>query len=154
MIFIALLSNVNAQNSAEKIIAGNPGLHIGGYGQIDFNLNTREGTIQNNGKLDVHRLVTFFGYNFNEKTSFVSEVEFEHVSEVYVEQAFLDYKIKNNLSINAGLMLIPMGIQNLYHEPATFNGVERTNVDKYIVPTTWREIGIGLSGRSIEHSIS
>lgn len=152
--FIALLSNVNAQNSAEKIVAGNPGLHIGGYAQVDFNLNTRQGTIHNNGKLDVHRLVTFFGYNFNEKASFVSEVEFEHVSEVYVEQVFLDYKIKKNLSINAGLMLIPMGIQNLYHEPASFNGVERTNVDKYIIPTTWREMGIGLSGRSIEHSIN
>jgi hypothetical protein len=151
---IALFSNVNAQNSAEKIVAGNPGLHIGGYAQVDFNLNTREGTIHNNGKLDVHRLVTFFGYNFNEKASFVSEVEFEHVSEVYVEQAFLDYKIKKNLSINAGLMLIPMGIQNLYHEPASFNGVERTNVDKYIIPTTWREMGIGFSGRSLEHSIN
>ena len=154
IMFIALLSNVNAQNSAEKIVAGNPGLHIGGYAQVDFNLNDRVGTIHNNGKLDVHRLVTFFGYNFNEKASFVSEVEFEHVSEVYVEQAFLDYKIKKNLSINAGLMLIPMGIQNLYHEPASFNGVERTNVDKYIIPTTWREMGIGLSGRSLEHSIN
>ena len=51
-------------------------------------------------------------------------------------------------------MLIPMGIQNLYHEPPTFNGVERTNVDKYIVPTTWREIGIGLNGRSIENSLN
>ena len=151
---ISLLANLNAQNSAEKIIAGNPGLHIGGYGQIDFNLNERDGTIHNNGKLDVHRLVTFFGYNFSERVSFVSELEFEHVSEVYVEQAFLDYKIKKNLSINAGLMLIPMGIQNLYHEPPTFNGVERTNVDKYIIPTTWREMGVGLSGRSLEHAIN
>ena len=151
---IVLFNGVNAQNSAEKIIAGNPGLYIGGYGQVDFNLPSRDGKIYKNGTLDVHRLVTFFGYNFNEKASFVSEIEFEHVSEVYVEQAFLDYKIKNNLSVNAGLMLIPMGIQNLYHEPATFNGVERTNVDKYIVPTTWREIGIGVSGRSIERSIN
>ena len=149
---IVLFNGVNAQNSAEKIIAGNPGLHIGGYAQVDFNLPSRVGAIHKNGTLDVHRLVTFFGYNFNEKASFVSEVEFEHVTEVYVEQAFLDYKIKNNLSVNAGLMLIPMGIQNLYHEPATFNGVERTNVDKYIVPTTWREIGIGISGRSIDYS--
>ena len=121
LLLIGLITNVNGQNSAEKIIAGNPGLHIGGYGQIDFNLKERDGTIYNNGTLDVHRLVTFLGYNFNEKTSFVSEIEFEHVSEVYVEQAFLDYKIKNNLSINAGLMLIPMGIQNLYHEPPTYN---------------------------------
>jgi hypothetical protein len=154
LLSMALIMNLSAQNSSEKIIAGNTGLHIGGYGQIDFNLNERNGTINNNGKLDVHRLVTFFGYNFNEKASFVSEVEFEHVSEVYVEQAFLDYKIKKNLSINAGLMLIPMGIQNLYHEPPSFNGVERTNVDKYIIPTTWREMGVGLSGRSIEHSIN
>ena len=44
---------------------------LGGYAQVDFNLNDREGTIHNNGKLDVHKLVTFFGYNFNEKASFV-----------------------------------------------------------------------------------
>ena len=154
IMLIALFNSVNAQNSAEKIISGNSGLHIGGYGQVDFNLGSREGTVHKNGTLDVHRLVTFLGYNFNEKTSFVSEIEFEHVTEVYVEQAFLDYKIINNLSVSAGLMLIPMGIQNLYHEPSTFNGVERTNVDKYIVPSTWREIGIALNGRSIEHSVN
>ena len=142
------------QNSAEKIIAGNSGLNIGGYAQIDFNLESRDGTIHNNGRLDVHRLVTFIGYNFDDKTSFISELEFEHVSEVYVEQAFLDYRFKDNISLNTGLMLIPMGIQNLYHEPPTFNGVERTNVDKYIIPTTWREIGIGLSGRSIRYSLN
>ncbi|MBC8266388.1 MAG: hypothetical protein H8E84_05420 [Flavobacteriales bacterium] len=153
-ILFSMLAVVSAQNSAEKIIAGNQGLYIGGYGQIDFNLPTRDGAIYKNGTLDVHRIITFIGYNFNDKASFVSEIEYEHVTEVYIEQAFLDYKIKDNISVNAGLMLIPMGIQNLYHEPPTFNGVERTNVDKYIVPTTWREMGIGISGRSIEHSLN
>lgn len=43
-------------------------------------------------------------------------------------------------------MLVPMGIINEYHEPSTFNGVERPNLDKYIVPTTWREIGAGFTG--------
>ena len=140
-----------AQNTAQKIIGSNQGLHIGGYGQIDYN-RTINDDLNYNAKLDVHRLVTFLGYNFNDKTSFVSELEFEHVVEVYVEQAFLSHNIRDNFSINAGLMLIPMGIQNLYHEPPTFNGVERTNVDKYIVPSTWREIGIDVRGRSIEHS--
>jgi hypothetical protein len=42
----------------------------------------------------------------------------------------------------------------LYHEPNTFNGVERTNVDKYIVPTTWREIGAGISGRLNDYSLN
>ncbi len=142
-----------AQNTAEKIIGSNQGLHIGGYGQIDYNKQIND-ELNHNATLDVHRLVTFFGYNFNEKTSFISEIEMEHVKEVYVEQAFLSHSIKNNLNVNAGLMLIPMGIQNLYHEPPTFNGVERTNVDKYIVPTTWREMGVSVNGRMIDNTLS
>lgn len=39
-----------------------------------------------------------------------------------------------------------MGIINENHEPPTFNGVERPNLDYYIVPTTWREIGLGFAG--------
>ena len=42
----------DAQNSAQKIIGSNEGLHIGGYAQIDFNLPTRDGSIHRNGKLD------------------------------------------------------------------------------------------------------
>jgi len=152
---VALMTLVtNAQNTAERILANNEGLHIGGYAQLDMNMPLSDENVHYNGKLDVHRLVTFIGYNFNEKASFISEVEFEHVTEVYVEQAFLNYKLKHNMSVQAGLMLVPMGIQNLYHEPPTFNGVERTNVDKYIVPTTWREMGVAISGNLEEHSLN
>jgi len=87
-----------------------------------------------------------FGYKFSAKTQFISEIEFEHVKEVFVEQAFLQHEITPWLKFRAGLMLVPMGIINEYHEPSTFNGVERPNLDKYIVPTTWREIGAGFTG--------
>ena len=50
-------------------------------------------------------------------------------------------------------MLVPMGIVNEYHEPTTFNGVERPSLDSKIVPTTWREIGMGVSGRINNASI-
>ena len=50
-------------------------------------------------------------------------------------------------------MLVPMGIVNEYHEPTTFNGVERPSLDNKIVPTTWREMGIGVSGRINNASI-
>ena len=121
-------------------------LSIGGYGEVHYNQQI-SGKERYNGKMDVHRMVMFFGYQFNEKTSFVTEIEYEHVKELYVEQAFLNYNIKPNTSIRGGLMLVPMGIVNEYHEPTTFNGVERPSVDKYIVPTTWREIGVGVTGR-------
>ena len=152
-LIISFFTTVNAQNSAEKILGSNKGLNIGGYGQIDYN-RVINSDINYNATLDVHRIVTFIGYNFNDKTSFVSEIEMEHVTESYVEQAFLIHRIKNNISVNAGLMLIPMGIQNLYHEPPTFNGVERTNVDKYIVPTTWREMGVSVNGRVLDNTLT
>jgi hypothetical protein len=127
-------------------------LHFGGYGQIDFNQPIDKDYNQN-GTLDVHRLVLFAGYEFNSKTKFITEIEFEHVSEVYVEQAYLNYQLFDNMSVKGGLLLIPMGIINEYHEPPSFNGVERPNVDKNIVPTTWREIGLGVDGRIIAASL-
>ncbi|RUT73283.1 hypothetical protein [Ancylomarina longa] len=121
-------------------------LSIGGYGEIHYNQQI-SGNTRYNGEMDVHRMVLFLGYQFNDKTSFVTEIEYEHVKELAVEQAFLNYNIRPNTSLRGGLMLVPMGIVNEYHEPTTFNGVERPSVDKYIVPTTWREIGVGVNGR-------
>jgi hypothetical protein len=120
-------------------------LTLGGYAQIDYNQPLINGA-HATGNLDVHRMVLMFGYKFNKKTQFITELEFEHVKEVYVEQAFLQYEITPWFKFRGGLMLIPMGIINEYHEPSTFNGVERPNLDTYIVPTTWREIGAGFAG--------
>ncbi len=141
----------NQQNAAQRILSSNlnqKGLIVGGYGEITYNRSTGE-----NAELDVQRLVLLFGYKFSDKVQFITEVEFEHVKEVFVEQAFLQYTIADNVNLRGGLMLIPMGIINEYHEPTTFNGVERPSMDGAIVPTTWREIGIGVSGRFDEVSL-
>lgn len=126
---------------------------VGGYAQIDYNQEF-DGETQNNGKLDVHRLIMFLGHKFSDKTSFFTEVEFEHVKEVYVEQAFLEHKINDWMNFRAGLLLVPMSIINEYHEPPTFNGVERPNLNKHITPTTWRELGAGFSGTLRSASIN
>jgi len=132
-------------NSAEKLLATRGRLLIGGYGEVHYN-KMLSGDILYNGKLDVHRMVLLFGYRFSRRLQFISEIEFEHVEEVYVEQAFLQYKINSFLNFRSGLLLVPMGTINEYHEPTAFNGVERPFIDKYIAPTTWREIGLGISG--------
>ena len=133
------------QNIAGSMLNSTQKLSIGGYAQIDYNqpLNEIE---RRTGEMDIHRLVILFGYKFSEKVSFITEIEYEHVNEVYIEQAFLDYKLWNNHSLRGGLILIPVGIINEYHEPSTFNGVERPLIDTYIVPSTWREIGAGITG--------
>ena len=130
---LALISLINAQEPSE-IEKQNPEsisesifsdesqkkLHFGGYGQIDYN-QPMDKDFRQNGNLDVHRLILFVGYQFNEKTKFITEIEFEHVSEVYIEQAYLDYQLFDNMSVKAGLMLVPMGIINEYHEPPSYN---------------------------------
>ncbi|MGD9558820.1 MAG: hypothetical protein AB7V25_17470 [Mangrovibacterium sp.] len=132
-------------NIADKLLTSGSQLTIGGYGEVHFNQPLSSKT-RMNGELDVHRMVMLFGYQFSERTRFVTELEFEHVSEVYVEQAFLQHKLSRAINLRAGLILIPMGIVNEYHEPTTFNGVERPLADSKIAPTTWREVGAGLTG--------
>ena len=140
----------NQQNAAQRILSGNinTGVTVGGYGEITYNQPEAD-----NGELDVQRLVLLFGYKFNNRVQFVTEIELEHVEEIFVEQAFLQYSLTDNVNLRGGLMLVPMGITNEYHEPTTFNGVERPSIDKSIVPTTWREIGFGVAGRLDDASL-
>lgn len=147
-----LAQDATPVNTAERLLKSDSKLTIGGYGQIDFNRNVESG-MANNATLDVHRLILMFGYNFSDRASFVTEVEVEHVKEIYIEQAFLDYNLFGNTNLRAGLMLVPMGIINEYHEPTTFHGVERPNIHKNVVPTTWREIGVGINGVITEASL-
>lgn len=131
-------------NAAQRLLSGNyaSAVTMGAYGEMLY--NQPEG---DNGELDVQRLVLLMGYRFNDKTQFVTEIEMEHVEEIFVEQAFVNYNVANNVNLRGGLMLVPMGIINEFHEPTTFNGTERPAMDNAIVPTTWRELGVGVSGR-------
>ena len=140
----------SASTQLNNLLSTEKGLSIGGYGEITY--NNIEGS-STPAEIDVQRLVVLFAYKFDDRTSFVTEIEYEHVKEVYVEQAFINYAVADGLNLRGGLMLIPMGIVNEYHEPTTFNGVERPSLDSKIVPTTWREMGIGVSGRINNASI-
>lgn len=153
---LIMISTANAQltdslpqnlslNIADRLLMTDGNLKIGGYGGVHYNQSVSRDT-RYNGNLDVHRFIMMLGYQFNSRTQFITELEFEHVKEVYVEQAFLQYRLNNYVNFRGGLLLIPMGITNEYHEPTNFNGVERPLIDKYIAPTTWREIGFGVSG--------
>jgi len=105
-------------------------------------------------EVDLHRFVLMVGHSFSDRLKFWSEVEIEHAfveggeetGEVAVEQAYIDLMINRRVNLRAGMVLVPVGIQNERHEPPTFQGVERTFVDTVIVPTTWRDTGAGLFG--------
>ena len=128
---------------------------INGYGELHYNnLETDDGSKEKK-ELDFHRFVLEVGHDFTDRTRFFSELELEHsiagdgkVGEIELEQAFIEHDLTKNLSAKAGVMLIPVGILNETHEPATFYGVERNNVEKNIIPATWWGGGLGLTGHT------
>lgn len=126
---------------------------IGGYGELHYqNRSTENGGHKE--EVDFHRFVLFFGHEFTDNIRFFSELELEHSiagdgkkGEIELEQAYVEYDFTENASAKAGLFLIPVGILNETHEPDTFYGVERNEVEKFIIPTTWWEAGIGTNYR-------
>jgi hypothetical protein len=121
---------------------------IGGYGELTLNAPAIGPSV-----IDLRRLVLFVGHNFNERIRFYSELEVEHAvasstdqGEFEVEQAYLDGLFSRHFNLRAGLIIMPVGIINVYHEPPTFNGVDRPDVDTLVIPSTWREAGFGAFG--------
>jgi len=130
---------------------------LGGYGEINYN-NYKDSSVRD--EFDLQRFVLFVGHKFNDRTRLFSEIEFEHSftkggdsksGEVAMEQAFIEYDFVDTgaASLRSGLMLLPVGIINEYHEPPTFYGVERNEVESRIIPSTWREIGFALRGNVV-----
>jgi hypothetical protein len=123
---------------------------IGGYGDVFYQRNNNLGT----SKIDLERFVLFAGHKFNDKVSFFSELEVEDAKvtggesggEISVEQAYLKFNLNPNNYLVAGLIIPRIGILNENHLPNTFNGNERNYVETFIIPATWRELGIGLFG--------
>lgn len=102
------------------------------------------------------RLVLYAGYKFTDKLLFNSELEFEHAKtsagpdtsagEASVEFAYLDFLLHPAFNIRGGLLLLPIGIVNELHESPTYHGVFRPETEQFIIPTTWRENGVGFFG--------
>lgn len=132
---------------------------LGGYGEMHYENNAGA------GKIDFHRYVLFVNHEFNDILSFNSEFELEHSSageskngEIELEQAYLEHNWKQfdaeNTTAKYGVFLIPCGITNEIHEPNTFYGVERNEVEKEICANTRWEGGVQLTYIIPKHDLT
>ena len=141
--------------SASGLIPGTLDSSVGraslfGYGELNYNRYSRDAS---QSRATVRRAVLGFGYRFSDRLRLVSEYEWENAvvsaddpGESEVEQLYLDYSVNRALNIKAGLFLMPIGILNEMHEPTYYYGVERNDVESRVIPTTWRELGLGVHG--------
>jgi hypothetical protein len=127
----------------------NGGTNIIGYGEMGYSKFRQSG----DATADLARFVFGFNHRFDERITLHSEIEIEHgvvskddQGEAEVEQAWVNYKLSDRVNFKGGLFLIPMGILNETHEPPTYYGVQRNQVETRIIPTTWRELGAGVHG--------
>src|SRR5712692_8709799 len=124
---------------------------VGGYGEVHYTNPTGPKTP---AVVNLARFVVYLAHSFDDRLAFRSELEVEEArveggkpgGDVALEQAYLDYRLADWITLRTGLVLAPVGIINETHEPPTFNGVERPGFDHDVIPTTWREIGVGAVG--------
>lgn len=141
--------------SAASVYEKNRGVAIAGYGEMlyeNFDSQNQSGLdVDKGSQLDFLRAILYAGYRFNDRFLFNSEIELEHAStsssgSASVEFAYLEYLLNEQVSARGGMLLVPMGLVNEFHEPNVFKGALRPHTERLIIPTTWRENGAGVLG--------
>lgn len=135
--------------AASKVYAVGGGVSIGGYGEMLAAGEAKGGE----RTIDFVRQIVYVGYKFDDRLLFNSEIEFEHAStelhgSVSTEFAYLDGLVRPEFNLRAGLVLVPMGFVNELHEPPVFLGARRPEIERHIIPSTWRANGIGVFGEA------
>ena len=126
---------------------------------------------KSHGRFDLPHVVIYLGYDFGKGWSFSSEIEFEHGGteaaveieteeageyeteverggEVALEQFYIQKEFMPQLKLRVGMQVVPVGATNAHHEPNQFFGVYRPEGENTIMPCTWHDVAISLSGRA------
>lgn len=133
--------------SASRVHSQDQGTTIGGYGEFLFDMPAG-----GDDTFDALRGVLYVGHRFNENWLFNSEIEFEHGStsksgSASLEFGYVEYLASDSFALRGGLLLVPMGLVNENHEPTAYLPVSRPKTEQNIIPSTWREMGLGAWGR-------
>ncbi len=136
--------------SDAKAATSEPATVFSGYGEVNYNRPRKNSA---DAQVDVRRAVLGLTHRFTDKTRLNMELEVEHAvvsskdqGEVALEQLYIAHQLTSDIGLQTGLFLIPAGLINRNHEPTAYYGVERNFVETAIIPTTWREVGVGIVG--------
>ena len=143
--------------AASKIFFSEKKYSISGFGE--FNYVPSQGMVDKNmGDLELYysglyRFATFFGYRITDKLIWNSEVQFEYIhfkqEEAHLEfvfEAFVDFLYRDYLKARIGFYPLTIGYVNNNDEPIMFHSVNRSEVERLIIPSTWIELGVMFYG--------
>lgn len=142
-----------------------------GYGVVNYyNYGTFDTDYSMKDKMDPERLNLYLEYQFNDKLSFKSEIEFEHGGtgstmeldnqeeageieaeiekggEVKIEQLNLNYKFSDAFNIRAGRLKVYFNSAQNLDLPTRYFTTHRQEMENTIIPLGWYENGIEFHG--------
>lgn len=123
------------------------------------------------GRFDIPHAVIYLGYDFGKGWTIGTEIEFEHGGvgmayekedeeggeweqevekggEVELEQFWIQKSFGRWANIKAGHIVVPVGLNNAYHEPLNFFTVYRPEGENTVLPSTWHQTGVSFWGRT------
>ena len=123
------------------------------------------------GRFDIPHAVIYLGYDFGKGWTMGTEIEFEHGGvgmayekedeeggeweqevekggEVELEQFWIQKSFGHWANIKAGHIVVPVGLNNAYHEPLNFFTVYRPEGENTVLPSTWHQTGISFWGKT------
>src|SRR5256886_1374662 len=141
-----------------RMLAAQEHTTVGGYGEVHYTNPTGPKTPP---VVNLARFVVYLAHSFDERLAFRSELEVEDAKieggqaggEVSLEQAYLDYRVGDWITLRTGLVLPPVGIINETHEPPTLHGPGRPGAARGTV-VRGRALGkraVGAADRDGEH---
>jgi hypothetical protein len=125
---------------------------IGGYGDFQFRQSSISERADGGGTSTFQstRLVIGIAAVLAEKQNIVfnAELEYEFGSrEIDVEQAFVEWKFRPQFAFRGGIFVPALGRFNTYHDSNLNLATIRPLINQFIVPTAYRDAGIGIRGR-------
>ena len=140
--------------------------HVSRYSLADEHKND-----PSHGRFDIPHAVIYLGYDFGKGWTMGTEIEFEHGGvgmayekedeeggeweqevekggEVELEQFWIQKSFDRWANIKAGHIVVPVGLNNAYHEPLNFFTVYRPEGENTVLPSTWHQTGISFWGKT------
>ena len=124
---------------------------IGGYGDFQFRTPSLSERADGGGTSTFQSTRFVLGVaavlSQKQNITFNSEIEYElGTSEIDVEQAFISWRARPEFDFRAGIIVPPIGRFNTYHDSNLNITTLRPLINQFIVPTAYRDAGIGVRG--------
>ncbi|HMQ00780.1 MAG TPA: hypothetical protein PKC24_13450 [Cyclobacteriaceae bacterium] len=143
--------------AASKIFFSDKRYSISGFGEVNLvnyrgPKNTQAGDIELY-YTNLYRYANFFGYRFTDKVIWNSEVQIEYLHDgtregrtEFIIEAFMDFILHDAFKMRAGFFPLTIGYVNNNDEPVMFYSVNRSEVERIIIPSSWIELGVMFYG--------